>query len=297
MTLPTVLTQPVVTQYLEAGDGMLEPRMTPTPVATPIYYLDQIDVAVELPMGPPGLQGNPGNRWYVGAGSVPPAEGEYRDGDLYLGGDGRIYAWEGDHWEPTGVDLIPEANQVPPHDHDYLPLVGGTLTGPLHGIDARFEGNVEVPDPDQALEAVNLQTLNGAIDAIELEKFFGDEGGVAIDTSGSWNNASGQAIYQQVDGQATPPSVTGRQLGLVMHQASGFSTQLICDMARNMWFARTYISGSWGEWISLTPIVSTQAPVDPPTGTVVPHGTIWIQTDSAYATTADEVPATGEVAP
>lgn len=263
---------------------MLEPQITPISPLTPTHWLDQIDVAVELPMGPAGEQGPPGTAWLVGAG--PPPAGEYDDGTLYLSGDGKVYRYENGGWEDTGVDLIPDAGQgaIPPHDHnEYLKRSGGSMFGPLLGTDAAFTGNVVVPTPDAGNEAVNLDYLTTQITNIGLDKFFGDSAGNAISTgTGGWNAGQGQAIYQHTGpGVTLPPGVTGATVGLTMRQSSGNMVQIICDVARNIWFTRVQAGSQWGQWSTLSPIVSTAAPVNPADGgTQVPHGTVWIQTDA-----------------
>jgi len=219
----------------------------------------------------------------VGPGD-PPAGGSYEDGTLFLAGSGKIYQYDAASgtWVDTGVDLIPPAaSALPPHDHDYLPLTGGTLTGSLTGTDAAFTGNVMVPTPTAADlgEAVNVDYLTTTIANLHLQRFLGEVSGNAISTASSWNTAQGQAIYQQTDRAQLPPGVSGKTIGLVMRQSQGHVTQFICDIARNLWFARTQVGGLWGQWSTLSPIVSTSAPVDPPGGAAVPHGTIWIQTD------------------
>jgi hypothetical protein len=265
---------------------MLESRITPQPAPTPTYWLDHIDVAIELPMGPRGLKGPPGTKWMVGVGM--PVAGDYEPGTLYLASDGKIYEWIPTHWVWTGVDLISDSMQD--HSHaDYLPLTGGNLIGPLTGTDARFTGNVSVPSPDSLDEAVNVGYLAKSISVLRLDKFLGDPvTGNAITTDKSWNTAEAQAIYQQVAGTDVPNGITGRTIGFVMRQDQGRIAQLLCDIARNLWFVRTStgdaISSTWGEWTTLTPVVSTAAPRDPSAGGLeVPHGTLWIQTDTTTA--------------
>lgn len=261
---------------------MLEPRVTPMAQTTPNYYLDQIDVAVELPMGPAGPEGAPGTIWMADAG--PPPAGDFPDGTLFLSGDGTVYRFEDGQWVDTGIDLIPDVTEWIPHEHDYLPLTGGTLTGPLEGTDATFIGSVQVPSPDQGPEAVNLEYLTNVLNNLNLRKFFGDASGNAISTgTGGWSAGQQQAIYQHTGGVSMPPGVTGATVGLTMRQSNGYLTQFICDVTNNMWFARTQVSGNFGPWSSVTPIVRTTAPVDPPTGPTVPNGTIWIQLDSEAA--------------
>ena len=261
----------------------LEPSITPKAVPTTTYWLDQIDVAVELPMGPAGEQGPPGTAWLVGPSTTPPTTGIYDEGTLYLGGDGKIYQYENGAWVDTGVDLIPPASASQPHDHnEFLRLAGGTMTGPLTGVDSTFTGNVVVPTPNAGPEAVNLDYLSNTLANLNLSKFLGDASGNAILTGGGgWNAGQGQAIYQHTGPSVTlPPGVTGTTTGLTMRSSSGNITQLICDLARNLWFVRAQVAGTWGQWSTLSPIISTSAPVDPPNGPPVPNGTIWIQTDS-----------------
>lgn len=264
---------------------MLEPRATPVAATAPTYWLDQIEVAVELPMGPQGEQGPPGTAWIVGAGLTPPTDGTYEDGTLYLGGDGKVWVYTEERgWEYTGVDLIPPPAEVTAHLHNqYLRLAGGTMTGLLEGIDSTFTGSVLVPTPDLPQEAVNLDYLTTAITNLNLQKFFGDSSGYAITTGGSWNASLAQAIYQQTGGQEVPPGVTGLTAGMTMRLSNGNLTQIICDVARNLWFTRTQVNGTFGAWTTLAPIVSMSPPVDPPGAPPVPHGTIWIQTDSTVA--------------
>ena len=261
---------------------MLEPRVTPMAQSTPNYYLDQIDVAVELPMGPAGPQGAPGTIWIADAGA-PPTDQTYPEGTLFLAGDGQVYVYENGQFVPTGVDLIPDVTEWIPHDHDYLPLIGGTLTGPLEGTDAAFSGSVTVPSPDLGTEAVNLDYLTNVLNNLNLRKFFGDASGNAISTgTGGWGAGQQQAIYQYSGGISLPPGVTGPTVGLTMRQSNGYLTQFICDVNNNMWFARTQAAGSFGQWSSVTPFVRTTAPVDPANGgPAVPNGTIWIQLDAS----------------
>jgi len=259
----------------------MEPTVTPIAQATPNYYLDQIDIAVELPMGLQGEQGPPGTKWMVGPGD-PPLEGEYDEGTMFLAGSGIIYEYENGEWENTGVDLIPDITQMVPHEHpEYLPLTGGTLTGPLFGGDASFNGNVVVPTPNVGNEAVNVDYLTNEIKKLNLQKFFGDVVGNAISTGlGGWNSGQQQAIYQYTGSLNMPPGTVGPTVGLTMKQSNGNSVQLICDVARNIWFTRSLTGNTYGSWSTVTPIVQSTAPVDPPNGPPVPHGTIWIQTDS-----------------
>ena len=87
------------------------------------------------PQGPPGADGQPGadgTTWYVGSGDPAPTLGS--TGDYYLDGEAG-WVWtkrSNGSWTNLYVNLTgPPGEGAGDHDHDYLPLTGGTVTGDL----------------------------------------------------------------------------------------------------------------------------------------------------------------------
>ena len=108
-----------------------------------------------------GLPGADGNMWHVGSGEPSPTLGEV--GDYYLDGeDGWVYVKRSNSaWTNLYVNLT-----GPPGTGggggDFLPLTGGTLTGPLQttGLDARSNGSSSPTNPNITFgtSGVNAQT-------------------------------------------------------------------------------------------------------------------------------------------
>ena len=82
--------------------------------------------------GTDAIDGLDGNMWHVGSGDPASTLGD--PGDYYLDGDaGWVWVKRTDtSWTNLYVNLTGPPGSVDNHDHDYLPLSGGTLTGSLN---------------------------------------------------------------------------------------------------------------------------------------------------------------------
>ena len=81
--------------------------------------------------GTDGIDGLDGNMWHVGSGDPASTLGD--PGDYYLDGEaGWVWVKRTDtSWTNLYVNLTGPPGSVDNHDHDYLPLSGGTLTSTL----------------------------------------------------------------------------------------------------------------------------------------------------------------------
>lgn len=263
----------------EGASRELTPSITPDSPVTPTYWVDMIDVAVELPRGPVGETGATGIGWSWGDGDPSPLTPSGKpDGSFYLDVEsGSIWISTGGVWGPSGGSIMGPTGSYEEHDHEkYFPHSAGPanpLTGKLYGNEgAEFDDPIQVGTPSSLnpglKDAVNIEYLQRENRKVDLTLFFGllNQNHEAIFTGGhDWNAAVDQGIYQQIAGNNAPPGIPKlqtdwRTIGLVQKLTETTRAQTVLDVQRNMVFTRVQNLGNWSDWVPLTKIVDTVSP-------------------------------------
>lgn len=290
------------------------------PQETSSGLLDQIEVVIDLPTGPQGIQGIQGIGWIQGVGP-PHANPDVPDdmplGTLYLrveersgaAGNGDVHqkVEEGTEWPvignlqgPIGF-YVPEVHDHPKYAEKWDSVIYRSLTV-LPDIDgvgggAYFTDPVRVAEPQAGDHAATKDYVDGRdqdlvalIGLTGFDRFLGQtpEGYSALVAPGNdWNNAQKQGIFQTVSGLNQPDGAgLSAIIGIVMSVSSGNCVQMVCALETNMWYTRTLNNGVWRNWATLLPFQSEM----PPAG-VAPAGSLWIQdTDTGENLPPEEPP-------
>lgn len=231
--------------------------INPSDVATK-QYVDDLAAGIDVSNTPPTFP-LPGTLWFDTVG-------------------GQLYIWYDDG---TSAQWVIAVNPPPPAMGNYLPLIGGTLTGPLVGTTAQFSGVVTaagVIDGSNAAagqigEIISNSVPNANAVTLAAAGAYADICTLSL-TAGDWDVYGDAAIIIN--------PVTG--LSAISASINTSAALPIVGMAGSRFSLAMAYSGTWTNFLPLRPV---RASLSAPTtyhlgaaalftsGTVSAAGTIW----------------------